>query len=94
MKMFKNKNKITVARFEITFKTVDNEYHKYITRDFYDTDKIVDGNFLTYFLINKDFLYDNEYNAYPMDNIIKITAKESITKVVEEKNDFTVCYYE
>ena len=93
MKIFKNKNKITVARFEITFKTVDNEYHKYITKSFYDTDKIVDSNFLTYFLIGKDFLYDNEYNAYPINNIIKITAKELITKVVEEENDFTV-YYE
>lgn len=91
--MFKNK-KITVTRFEITFKTVDNEYHKYITKGFYDTNKIVDGNFLTYFLIDKDFLYDNEYNAYPINNIIKITAKELITRVIEEKSEFTVCYYE
>lgn len=91
MKILKNK-KITVARYEITFKTVDNEYHKYITKKFYDTNKIIDENFLTYFLTNKKFLYDNEYNAYPMNNIIKITAKKLITKTVEEKNDFTVCY--
>lgn len=92
MKLFKDNKKVTVTRFKVIFKTVDGEMHKRITNDYYDVSKISNNNVLGYYLIGKDFLYDSEYNAYPIHNIIKITMEEVESKVVEEESQFTVIY--
>lgn len=86
----------TLYHYDLEFKTVDGEKHKFTNMCYGDPSTLVHKDLVRYYLIGADYLEDDEGTKYPMSNIISITPIETgkIDNVKVKGGDWSYTWYQ
>lgn len=107
MKFFeflKNKKKellkpelVDLVKYKAIFKTVDGEWHEYNKYNYADPESII-RSIPEYIMIDTKYMRDNNYNMYPLENIIciKWEISDVIENVIKKRygGEFSYTFYE
>ena len=79
----------TLEQYHIHFKTIDGEMHKFTRLCPANPNAIISRDIPYYFMIDREYLEDDEDVKYPINNIISIRFElvEKIENVIELSDD-------
>ena len=87
----------TLKKYKVIFKTVDGEWHEYNHYNYADPDSIL-CSIPKYIMINTKYMQDNDYNMYPLENVvcIKWEISDVIENVIRKRicSDISYTFYE
>ena len=83
--MFNRKNKITVKHYVLYFMTLDGEIHKCTKFNYLDTTQINCPVTEWMLIDHKDFLFDDDFNFYPIATVKKIWSECDNQVEVDER---------
>lgn len=87
----------TLKKYKAIFKTVDGEWHEYNNYNYADQESIV-CSIPEYIMNRTEYMKDDDFNMYPIENIICIKWKVSdiIENVIEKRicSDIRYTFYD